>query len=65
MRNSRFMETEIVYAVKQAEAGVPVAEVPREYGMSLKTNYAWRNKYGGLSVSEVAWLSNSRMETAS
>jgi len=53
---SRFTETEIVYAVKQAEAGVPVAEVARKYGVSLKTIYAWRNKYGGLSVSEVARL---------
>ncbi len=56
MRKSRFTETEIVYAVKQAEAGVPVAEVARKYGVSLKTIYAWRTKYGGLSVSEVARL---------
>lgn len=56
MRKSRFTETEIVYAVKQAEAGVPVGDVARKYGVSLKTIYAWRNKYGGLSVSEVARL---------
>lgn len=42
MRKSRFTETEIIYAVKQAEAGVPVAEVARKYGVSLKTIYAWR-----------------------
>ena len=56
MRKSRFTETEIVYAVKQAEAGVPVREVARKYGVSLKTIYAWRTKYGGVSVSEVARL---------
>ena len=33
-----------MYTVKQAEAGVPVAEVARKYGVSLKTIYAWRNK---------------------
>jgi len=56
MKRSRFSETELVYAVKQVEAGVPAAEVARKYGVSLKTIYAWRTKYGGLSVSEVARL---------
>jgi len=36
--------------------GSPVGEVARKYGVSLKTIYAWRTKYGGLSVSEVARL---------
>lgn len=56
MKRSRFSETELVYAVKQVEAGVPAGEVARKYGVSLKTIYAWRTKYGGLSVSEVARL---------
>ncbi len=29
MKRSRFSETELVYAVKQVEAGVPAAEVAR------------------------------------
>jgi putative transposase len=45
MKKSRFTETEIVYAVKQAEAGLPVREVARNYGGSEKAIYAWRNKY--------------------
>ncbi len=56
MKRSRFSETELVYAVKQVEAGVPAADVARKYGVSLKTIYAWRTKYGGLSASEVARL---------
>ncbi len=56
MKRSRFSETELVYAVKQVEAGVPAAEVARKYGVSLKTIYVWRTKYGGLSASEVARL---------
>jgi putative transposase len=56
MKRSRFSETELVYAVKQVEAGVPAAEVARKHGVSLKTIYAWRHKYGGLSASEVARL---------
>jgi putative transposase len=65
MRKSQFTETEIVYAVKQVEAGVLVAEVARKYGVSLKTIYAWRAKYGGLSVSEVARLKQLEDEAAS
>ena len=56
MRMSRFSETEVVYAVKQAEAGVPVRELARRYGVSEKTIHAWRNKYGGLTASELARL---------
>jgi putative transposase len=56
MKKSRFSETQIVYAVKQAEAGVPVHELARKYGVSEKTIYAWRNKYGGLSPSELQRL---------
>ena len=62
MRKSRFTETEIVYAVKQIEAGVPVREVARKYGVSDKTLYAWRNKYGGLSASELTRLKQLEQE---
>ncbi len=31
-----------------------MADVARKYGVSEKTIYAWRNKYGGLVPSEVA-----------
>lgn len=62
MKRSRFSETELVYAVKQVEAGVPAAEVARKYGVSLKPIYAWRTKYGGLSASEVAPQAVGRRE---
>jgi putative transposase len=62
MKKSKFSETEIVYAVKQVEAGVPAREVARKYGVSEKTIYAWRNKYGGLSASELARLKQLEQE---
>lgn len=64
MRTSRFTETEIVYAVKQAEAGIPVREVARKYGVSQKTIYDWRKKYGGLSPSELKRLKELERENA-
>ena len=56
MRKSRFTEQEIVGAVKQIEAGVPVKELARNCGVSLKTLYTWRKKYAGLAPSELARL---------
>ena len=34
MKKSRFTESEIVYAVKQVEAGISVPEIARKYGVS-------------------------------
>lgn len=55
-RKSKFTSEKIAYAVKQAEAGVPVAELCRKYGISNQTFYRWRSKYGGLMPSEVKRL---------
>ena len=55
-RKSKFTEEQIAYALKQTEAGVPVAEVCRKYGVSEQTYYVWRKKYGGLAPSELARL---------
>jgi putative transposase len=56
MRKSKFAAEQLVYAVKQIEAGVPVAELARKYGVSEKTLYAWRKRYGGLAPSELRRL---------
>jgi putative transposase len=56
MRKSKFAAEQMVYAVKQIEAGVPVAELARKYGVSEKTLYAWRKRYGGLAPSELRRL---------
>jgi len=47
MKKSKFTEEQVVYALKQAEAGVPIKERCRKYGVSEATVYAWRKKYGG------------------
>jgi len=62
MRRSRFSEAQIVVVLKQAEAGVPVQELIRKYGISEQTFYRWRKKYGGLEASEVQELKQLREE---
>src|SRR5258706_5978796 len=47
MKRSKFTESQIVFALKQAETGVAVAEVCRKMGISEATFYNWKKKYGG------------------
>ena len=51
MKKSQFTESQMINILKEAEAGVPVAEVCRKHGMSDATFYNWRSKYGGMDVS--------------
>lgn len=51
MKRSRYSDSQILKILKQAEAGTPVTELCREYGMSSATFYKWRAKYGGMDAS--------------
>ena len=62
MRKSKFTESQVVLALKAAEAGVPVEELLRKYGVSRATFYAWRKKYGGLEASEMKRLRDLEAE---
>jgi putative transposase len=56
MKKSRYSEPQIVHVLQQAEAGIPVEELLRKYGISQATFYAWRKKFGGMSASEAQRL---------
>ena len=56
MKPKRYTEEQIIYALKQAEAGARVAEITRSLGVSEQTFYTWKKKYAGLGVSELREL---------
>jgi putative transposase len=56
MKKSRHSEEKIIAAVRQMEGGRKTAEVARELGVSATTLYAWKNKYGGMQVSDAKRL---------
>ncbi|KFA59031.1 IS1400 transposase A [Gilliamella apicola] len=48
----KMTEHQIVAILKEAEAGIPVKELCRKYGMGNSTFYKWREKYGGMETSD-------------
>ena len=50
MKRSTFLDSQILSILKQHEAGVPVSELAREYGVSTALIYQWRSKYGGMDA---------------
>ncbi len=60
MKGSRYTEEQIAFALRQAESGVSAAEVCRKMGVTEKTFYAWKKKFGGLGVSELRRLRRLR-----
>ena len=54
MKRSKLSEEQIVYAIRQAEAGTPpVDDLCRQLGVSDATFYAWKQTYAHLGVSEL------------
>ena len=56
MKRKRFSVEQIVAVLKQAELGLPVADVLRQVGISEQTFYRWKKQYGGLQSDQVREL---------
>ena len=55
-------EEQIVYALRQVEAGKKVSEVCREMGASAQAFYSWKRRYAGLGLNELRELRQLREE---
>jgi putative transposase len=56
MKRKRFSVEQIVAVLKQAELGLPVADLIRQLGISEQTFYRWKKQYAGLESDQVREL---------
>jgi putative transposase len=62
VKRKRFTEEQVTMALRQAEAGTPVAEVCRKLQVTEQTFYRWKKKYGSLGTPEIRELRQLRDE---
>jgi len=56
MKNKRYSEEQIIYAMKRLETGTKGLDVCRVMGISEQTLYNWKRKYAGMGVGELRRL---------
>ncbi len=48
MKKQRFTEEQIIWVLKEQEAGVKAADLCRKHGISQATFYSWLRRHGGV-----------------
>jgi putative transposase len=56
MAKRRHTEEQIIGVLKESEAGMKTPDLCRKHGISEGTFYNWKDKFGGMSVSEMRRL---------
>lgn len=64
MKTTQFTENQIIAMLKQHEQGVKVQEIARLNGVSEKTIYRWKAKYGGMDAQELKRIKDLESENA-
>jgi putative transposase len=64
MRHSQFTDSEILHLLDEARAGVSVPEICRTAGVTERTFYRWRRRFGGLSAPAVRQMRELAAENA-
>jgi putative transposase len=64
MKRNQFRETQIVGVLKQADPGIKVKDLWREYGISDATYYNRKAKHEGLEASDLKPLKEVESELA-
>jgi putative transposase len=64
MKKTKFTESQIVAMIKQHEQGIKAADIARTNGISEKTFYRFKSKYGGMNSNELKRVKELEAENA-
>tara|TARA_B100000768_G_C11126273_1_gene309720 strand:+ start:275 stop:541 length:267 start_codon:yes stop_codon:yes gene_type:complete len=64
MKQSQFTERQIMNILKEHEQGGKVVEIARRHGISEKTIYRWKTKYGGMDIKELKRMKELEKENS-
>lgn len=64
MKKTKFTETQIVKAIQEHEGGRKAEDICRELGITTAAFYKWRQRYGGMEVSDVKRMKTIEEENA-
>lgn len=53
MKTKKYTDEQKLGILKELDAGIPIKELSRKYGVSDGTIYYWKSKMGGMSTSDV------------
>ena len=61
-RGKRYTEDQIIKVLQEIDAGASIASVARSHGITDQTIYRWRERYGGMTKSELMELRSLKEE---
>jgi putative transposase len=64
MKKSKFSPSQIAGILKEFDNGKKVDEITREHGVSRASFYKWRERYGGMSATELKRIKELEEENA-
>jgi putative transposase len=64
MKQRRYTDKQIAFALRQAESGTAVAEICRKLGVSELTFYRWKKQFTGMGTVEIRRLKQLEEENA-
>jgi putative transposase len=64
MKKSKFSPAQVASILKEFDNGKKVEEITREHGISRAAFYKWRERYGGMTASELKRVKELEEENA-